>query len=140
MPESNFTDWLSAIAAWAAVAVSAGAAIFTWLEWRKINRKIAMLDDAGAAAEVLPTWYTSRMMMDHWLFGLLTADGRVIAITRIRSISDDGEWMDVELATSDDLGGLDANFKPAITAVAEDRTRASVKISNIVAAMELQTS
>ena len=54
---SNIVSIISAIIA----AISLG---FTWLQWQKINRKIAMLDDAGAAIEILPAWYTGRMMMD----------------------------------------------------------------------------
>lgn len=41
-----------------------GSLWFTERQWRKINRKIAMLDDAGAAIEILPAWYAGRMMMD----------------------------------------------------------------------------
>lgn len=134
------------IAMWSAAgglgsAVFAGAAwIFSLIQWRKINRKMAMLTDAGKAAEVLPTWYTERMMMDHWLFGLVTVDGRTIAITSIKAVSDNGEWMDVELADRDEMAMRDDDHADVITAVAADRKRASVKIANIVAAIELRTS
>jgi hypothetical protein len=41
--------------------------------------------------------------MNHWLFGLVTVDGRTIAISSIKVISDNGEWMDVELAYKDEM-------------------------------------
>lgn len=117
-----------------------GSAIFAWKEWQKINRKIAMVNDAGLASEVLPAWYTSRMMMDDWMFGLITIDGRMIAITSITSISDNGEWMDVMLAAPGDAANLPNNYGPIVHAVADDRRRASVKIANIVSAIDLWTS
>lgn len=99
-----------------------------------------MLTDASKAAEVLPAWYTERMMTDYWLFGLITVDGRTIAITSIHAVSDNGEWMDVELADKDEMAMRDDDHLDIITAVAGDRKRASVKIANIVAAIELRTS
>ena len=81
----------------------------------------------------------------------LTDDERLVALwlTNCRwtprrdppyhSNSDDGKWMDVELAEADDVEHLDGRF-PVITAVAPDRLGASVQIANIVAALELQTS
>ena len=115
-----------------------GSLWFTERQWRKINKKIAMLTDANAASEVLPAWYTKRMMQDQWYFGLQTSDGHVIAISRITSISDDGQWMDVELLTKDEVPQLDG--RNLIAAVANDRRDASIKINNIVAAYDIVTS
>jgi hypothetical protein len=78
------------------------------------------------------------MMQDEWYFGLQTADGRVVAIRSIRSISDDGNWMDVELLTKDEVPNFED--RALITADADDRREASVKISNIVAACDIVTS
>jgi hypothetical protein len=52
---------------------------FTYKQWQKIKKKIGMLSDAGKAIEILPTWYTTRMMQDQWYFGLVTTDGNTIA-------------------------------------------------------------
>lgn len=112
-----------------------------WLsneQWKKVKSKIGMLSDSGKAAEILPAWYTSRMMQDQWYFGLVTTDGHTIAIGRISAISDDGKWMDVELLTSDEVPN-DRNTK-FITAVAEDRRSASIQIEKIVMAYEIITS
>ena len=112
-----------------------------WLsneQWKKVKSKIGMLSDSGKAAEILPAWYTSRMMQDQWYFGLVTTDGHAIAIGRISAISDDGKWMDVELLTSDEVpSDRDTKF---ITAVAEDRRSASIQIEKIVMAYEIITS
>ena len=115
-----------------------GSLWFTERQWRKINKKIAMITDANTAIDVLPAWYTKRMMQDEWYFGLQTSDGHVIAISRITSISDDGQWMDVEMLTSDEGARLDG--RQPIYAIADDRRAASVRISNIVAAYDIATS
>lgn len=112
-----------------------------WLsneQWKKVKEKIGMLSDAGKAIEILPAWYTERMMMDQWYFGLVTSDGHTIAIENITAISDDGKWMDVELLTSDEV----PEYKGIkfITAVANDRRRASIQIEKIVMAYEIVTS
>lgn len=109
-------------------------------EWRKVNRKLAMLTDASKAVEVVPAWYTSRMMDEHWLFGLLVADGRVITIKKIKAVSDDGQWMDVELAEADEAEKHAAKLGKPVYAVASDRTTASVRVASIVAAVDLWTS
>jgi len=115
-----------------------GSLWFTEKEWRKINKKIGMLSDAGAALEVLPAWYTQRMMQDQWYFGLRTTDGHVIAISRITAISDDGKWMDVNLLTDDEVP--DDKSTRFITAVADDRRSASIQIEKIIIAYDLVTS
>ncbi|MEM0556340.1 MULTISPECIES: hypothetical protein [Aeromonas] len=115
-----------------------GSFWFTWKEWRKINKKIAMLSDSGAAIEILPAWYTERMMLDHWYFGIRTTDGHVIAISQIKAISDDGKWMDVHLLTEDEIPN-NKNEK-YVTAVADDRRLASIQIDKIVIAYDLTSS
>lgn len=116
------------------------SAWISWLQWKKTNKKIAMLQDSGAAFEILPAWYTRRMMDDHWLFGLQTNDGKLIVIRNIRAVSDDGEWMDVELAEKDDTDHVGEDRGELVYAVAHDRTEASIRISNIIAAYDLMTS
>lgn len=49
-----------------------------------------MLSDTSMAAKVLP-FYTEWMMMDHCLFGLLRVEGRAIAVSSIKVVSDNGE-------------------------------------------------
>lgn len=122
------------------IAVFTGLASlwFTEKQWLKVKKKIGMLSDAGKAIEILPAWYTARMMRDQWYFGLLMTNGSVIAISSIEAISDDGKWMDVELLSSDDLPvGTNKEF---ITAVAGDRRSSSIQIDKIVMAYEIVTS
>ena len=119
--------------------IAAGSLWFTCKQWQQIKRKIVMVQESGRAAEILPAWYTERMMTDHWLFGLATADGRVLVITSIASVSDDGKWMDVELAEKG-AWMLDEDDPKYVFAKHADRRKASVQISQIVMAYELATS
>ncbi len=114
------------------IAVLTGLASlwFTDKQWQKVKKKIGMLSDTGKAIEILPTWYTERMMRDKWYFGLLMTNGSVIAISSIAAISEDGKWMDVELLTSDELPA--STNKEFITAVSEDRRISSIQIDKIV--------
>ena len=115
------------------------SALVTVHQWWKVNKKIAMLNDASKVAEVLPAWYTERMMKDDWLFGLLTSDGRTIAIRRITAVSDDAKWMDVELATAEQAQAVAQRHLNLVSAVADDRSTASIQIATIVTALDLQT-
>lgn len=130
------TDWIGLLGGLTGLVTTAIAVH----EWRKVNRKLAMLTDASKAAEVVPAWYTSRMMDEYWLFGLLVTDGRVIAIKKVKAVSDDGQWMDVELAEADEAERHAAKLGKPVYAVASDRTTASVRVSSIVAAVDLWTS
>lgn len=136
------SDWIAlagAVVSALSLAVAGWSLWFTHIQWKKVSSKVAMIGDSGMASEILPAWYTSRMMDDWWLFGLLTTDGHMIAIRRITAVSDDGKWMDVELAEADDIEHLKQSHR-FVTAVAADRLGASVQISNIVSAFELQSS
>ena len=130
------SDWISLISA----GIAALSLFFTYKQWQKIKSKVAMIGQSGKATEVLPAWYTARMMDDDWLFGLLTNDGRIVAIKQITAISDDGKWMDVQLAETDEVEGIKFGGGTFICAVAADRVQASLQIAHIVAALDLQTS
>jgi hypothetical protein len=134
------TEWATPIIAAIGGITGLGSLWFTHLQWEKIKAKVTMISNSRLAYEVLPTWYTVRMMDDEWLFGLLTSDGRLIVIKRVKAVSSDGKWMDVELVEKTDVSlDLKAYGMP-VFAVAADRTFASVQISTIVAAIDLQTS
>lgn len=127
------SDWIALIAA----LVSIISLWFTYRQWQKTNAKIAMLTNYSKAAEILPAWYTERMMRDYWLFGLLTTDGKMVVINRIVGVSDNAKWLDVELANRDDYPDGDQN---CVFAVSPERIKASVAIENIVVAFELRAS
>lgn len=129
---------MSDIMAFIAVMISAFTLWITWKKWSLVQKKIAMITDYSKASEVLPAWYTGRMMSDLWQFGLLTVDSGVIAIRQIKSISDDGKWMDVELLTKDEVPkGINEHF---VTAICDDRRSASIQIDKIILAYELISS
>jgi hypothetical protein len=140
MTNSELISYSSLIVAGISAAIAAWGLWFTRKQWEKVKAKVTMLTDSVKAFEVVPAWYTDRMMRDYWLFGLLTKDGRVIVIKQITAISDDGKWMDVELAEEGDFSGDLKKFGTPVFAVAADRVSASVSIDSIVAALDLQTS
>jgi len=80
------------------------------------------------------------MMQDSWLFGLQMTNGKLIAINSINAVSSDGKWMDVTLATEDEIEFVDEKYQPITVAVADDRRSASIRISEIQTAFDLQTS
>jgi hypothetical protein len=133
-------EWATLIIAGIGGITGLSSLWFTHLQWEKIKAKVTLLTNSEHAFEVVPAWYTSRMMTDDWLFGLLTSDGRMIAITRITAVSSDGKWMTVELAENDQLSSDLSKYGIPVTAVAQDRTKASVQIDSVVAAMDLQSS
>lgn len=133
-------EWATLIIAGIGGITGLGSLWFTHLKWEKIKAKVILLTKSEHAFEVVPAWYTARMMDDYWLFGLLTSDGRVIVITQISAVSSDGQWMTVELAENDRLHSDMSKYGRPVFAIAPDRTKASVRIDSVVAAMDLQTS
>jgi len=134
-----YVDW-SATASFISALVAIAALWYSHQQWKKVGAKIAMISASGRATEVLPAWYTERMMNDYWLFGLLTNAGHVVVIRRILAISDDCHWMDVELVEADELPGYIEKYGKPVSAVHSERTKASLRIDSIVAAIDLQAS
>jgi hypothetical protein len=91
-------------------------------------------------SEILPAWFTERMIDDVWSFGLLMRDGTIIGIQAIQSIqkaSDGSIWLDVRLMDPSDgteewLGKFDKTFIAPTS-----RLEASINASHIMAAFEL---
>ncbi|CAN5729743.1 hypothetical protein BH23CYA1_BH23CYA1_00930 [soil metagenome] len=86
--------------------------------------------------EILPVWFTERMMGDEWSFGLMTTTGVVICINSISSISqaaDGSIWLDVDLMPDEvtPVSGMTMFCAPT------SRTKASLNASHIIAAFEL---
>jgi hypothetical protein len=86
--------------------------------------------------ELLPAWFTERMIGDVWFFGLLTVDGTIIGIQRIEAIkqaADGSIWIDVQLLDSEPSNSSGKKLFLSPTS----RTSASINTSHIVAAFEL---
>lgn len=89
-------------------------------------------------AELLPAWFTQRMMSDVWSFGLLMITGDVIAIESISSITKDASsnlWLNAILLDSrfgqEVVNGHKLFLSPT------SRTKVSINSSHVVAAFEL---
>ena len=92
-----------------------------------------------SALELLPAWFTERMMTDDWKFGLLTTTGAVITIDSITEVHQaaNGElWIDVRLSDtlSEAYKGMET-FPPFVSPTS--RPTASIAVRHIVAAFEL---
>jgi hypothetical protein len=92
-----------------------------------------------AARKLLPGWFIVRMMSDSWYFGLLTTNNKILGIQCIDEVyqaADGSIWMDVTL--------LDTNLLRQDTILQEviiaptSRTRASINVSHVIAAFELE--
>jgi hypothetical protein len=97
------------------------------------------VDDKIAAAQaLLPAWFLPRMMGETWTYGLMLANGHIIAIKRIDNVTravDGGVWLDVTLAPADDYWG--GNYDPGIFGAPSTRRSASINLAHIAAAFEL---
>jgi hypothetical protein len=90
--------------------------------------------------DILPAWFTERMMGDVWSFGLLMRDGTIIGIQSIESVKqakDGSIWLDVRLMESSDstvawLKKFDKTFVAPTS-----RIEASINASYVMAAFEL---
>ena len=89
-----------------------------------------------AAKILLPAWFTERMMMDNWTFGLLMDTGMTLVIDTIHTVhqaADSQLWLDVDLAETAPYAGSELNLVLSPTS----RTQASVAVRHVLAAFEL---
>ena len=90
--------------------------------------------------DLLPAWFTERMLSDTWNFGLLMATGDIIAIQYIHSITQDASgnlWLDAKLQNDcikDSVMGHKIFVAPT------SRDNISINSSHVVAAFELADS
>jgi hypothetical protein len=136
---------LTLVIAFGSLIVAIVSAYFAWQsaeaskrQLALIARKIGMVTDPAKMTEILPVWYVKRMGQDNWGFGLL-ASGELLGIERIRGVSDDGKWLEVDLL--DGSGGpKDVSGIPVMYAALSDRTHGSVRVDQVQAAFELWAS
>lgn len=106
-------------------------------QWRfKLASYDELNEQQKEAVDILPAWFTWRMMTDHWTFGLLTDTGVTIVvdhISRVVQASDGTLWLDVEMASRTPLQGGELTLFTSPT----NRTSASISVSHVVAAFEL---
>lgn len=99
-------------------------------------------EDDGAyhleGVDLLPAWFTFRMMDDTWSFGLLMITGDIIAIECITRITQDASgnlWLDAKLLTTSfferEIDGRKLLLSPT------SRNTVSINAAHVVAAFEL---
>ena len=87
--------------------------------------------------DLLPAWFTERMLSDTWNFGLLMITGDIIVIQNIYRITQDASgnlWLDATLQTDwkdDSIMGHKVVVAPT------SRNNISINSSHVVAAFEL---
>src|SRR5436190_4979518 len=111
---------ISAVISWKSVQVARAQA-------ELVSRKIGMVSEPERMTEILPVWYIDRMATDDWGFGLLLTSGDVLAISRIVSISTDGNWMEVRLLDQGS-GPAELHGRHLFYSPVGDRNDASVRI------------
>lgn len=95
--------------------------------------------DFPECAELLPAWFSERMMSDVWSFGLLMITGDIIAISSINNITKDASgnlWLDANFLLDSPLSMEDINGHKLLIAPTS-RTTISINSSHVVAAFEL---
>lgn len=86
--------------------------------------------------ELLPAWFTKRMMSDSWAFGLLLSTGHTLYIERISNIVvaiDGNLWIDVVMKDGRPI----SDFGDKLLISPTSRTTASINAFHVVAAVEL---
>jgi hypothetical protein len=110
----------------------------------KFFQKYLCRDDLKCrGVDLIPAWFTSRMIDDVWGFGLLLENGNILGIECIEKIYqavDGSLWMDVRLLSSTSNIAYERLGDKLVIAPMPDRCNASVNISKIVAAFEIFTS
>lgn len=130
---------IAAAAAMNSASAAKRSAITAAEQFEFITRKIGMVTEPEKMTEVLPVWYIDRMAKDEWGFGLLLNSGHILAIERIEGVSNDGQWLEVSLLPQD--GRVNQlNGHAVLYRIEKDRPSASVRVNQIQAAFEIQSS
>ena len=98
------------------------------------------ITDPDHAAELLPTWFSGRMIGERGAFGLLLTTGDVMRITSIMAIatSDGLTFVDVLLDTAGAPEGVDLAWsqKHFLGAPVPGATLATVNVAHVIALVE----
>jgi hypothetical protein len=88
------------------------------------------------ALQLLPAWFTARMMQDSWKFGVLMSDGTLIyieTILEVRQAADGSLWLDVQLSEETPFA---QEPHPKHLKSPTSRTKASINAAHVMAAFE----
>jgi hypothetical protein len=88
------------------------------------------------ALQLLPAWFTARMMHDSWHFGVLMSDGTLIHIETILEVhqaADGSLWLDVQLSEETPFA---QEPHPRDLKSPTSRTMASINVAHVMAAFE----
>jgi hypothetical protein len=94
------------------------------------------------AAELLPTWFTERLVVEGSRFGVLLATGHVLIIDAVKDVRQGptGQvWLDVEMLIPFRKDGFPWGHFPVVKSTSHDRAACSINAAHIVAAVEVDT-
>ena len=132
-------SFAAVIAAFESANASGRSATAAEHQLELVQRKIGMVTDPAKMTEILPVWYVGRMAQDYWGFGLLLRSGSILAIQQITGVSDDRQWLEVDLL-EEDAKRPTIQGHPVLYRATTDRGSASVRVDQIQAAFEIWTS
>jgi hypothetical protein len=93
-------------------------------------------DNVERAVQLLPAWFTARVMQDSWHFGMLMSDGTCIYIETILEVhqaADGSLWLDVLLS---EVTPFAQEAYPRHLTSPTSRTKASINAAHVMAVFE----
>lgn len=96
----------------------------------------------GTARELLPCWFTDRILAEPGRFAALLDTRQVLiidAIKAVRRAPSGGIWLDVELVVPFRKDGFPWGHFPVLKSTSPDRATCSINADHIVAVVEVDT-
>ena len=96
----------------------------------------------GTARELLPCWFTDRILSEPGRFGALLDTRQVLVIDAIKAVRQGPHgmiWLDVELVIPHRKDGFPWGHFPVLKSSAPDRATCSINVAHIVAVVEVDT-
>jgi len=96
----------------------------------------------GTARELLPCWFTDRILSEPGRFGALLDTRQVLIIDAIKGVRQAPNgiiWLDVELVVPYRKEGFPWGHFPVLKSCAPDRATCSINAAHIVAVVEVDT-
>jgi hypothetical protein len=94
----------------------------------------------GAARELLPCWFTDRILSERGRFGMLLDTRQVLIIDAIKAIRQGPSgvvWLDVELVIPYRKEGFPWGHFPVLKSSGPDRAMCSLNAAHVVAVVEV---
>lgn len=94
----------------------------------------------GTARELLPCWFTDRILEARGRFGMLLDTKQVLIVDRIKAVRQGPNgllWLDVELVIPYRKEGFPWGHFPVLKSSGQDRAMCSINAAHVVAVVEV---